>query len=121
MPKKAPASLLDLESGLRLHATRLALGRGQQDFAVLLGVGRTTLANWEGGKLPDVRAMVRLLDAEGVPLEWIYAGMLRRVEAELSEKLRVELSELQRRRATKSNVQANPKVAPLLRHPRRVA
>jgi transcriptional regulator with XRE-family HTH domain len=91
MPKKPPASELDRMAGLRLRAVREAWDpRGvikQETFAAKLGVTRTALANWEAGKLPDVRAMVRLHAWLGIPLEWIYLGLLRHVEYDLAERL----------------------------------
>ena len=91
MPKKPPASELDRMAGLRLRAVREAWDPAgvikQESFAAKLGVTRTALANWEAGKLPDVRAMVRLYDWLGIPLEWVFLGQLRHVEYELADRL----------------------------------
>ena len=81
-------------AGRRLRATREALGLRQEALASELGIGRTTLANWEGGKLPDVRAMVRLLAERHIPLEWIYAGLLRGVPHALARALEHRAAEL---------------------------
>ncbi len=94
MPRKPPASELDVMAGLRLRAVREVLGYRQETMANLIGVTRTALANWEGGKLPDVRAMVRLLMQEGIPLEWIYAGQVRRVDYERAQDLLDKAAEL---------------------------
>lgn len=94
MPKKPPASDLDRNAGLRLRAAREVLGFKQEQLANRIGVGRTALANWEGGKLPDIRAMVRLLQETGIPLEWIYAGSLQRVDYDLAEELRAKAAQL---------------------------
>ena len=78
-------------AGLRLKAVReMFYERGpikQDAFAAKIGVARTALANWESGKLPDIRAIVRLYDWLGVPLEWIYLGQTRHVELALAERL----------------------------------
>lgn len=91
MPKKPPISEQDRMAGLRLRAVREAWDeRGvikQETFAAKLGVTRTALANWEAGRLPDVRAMVRLYDWLGIPLEWIFLGQLRHVDYGLAERL----------------------------------
>lgn len=92
MPKKPPASDLDRMAGLRLRAVREAWDEAgvvkQESFANGIGVTRTALANWEAGKLPDVRAMARLYDWLGIPLEWIYLGQLRHVDYDLAGRLR---------------------------------
>jgi DNA-binding XRE family transcriptional regulator len=91
MPKKPPASEIDRMAGLRLRAVREAWDPNgvirQETFAAKLGVTRTALANWEAGKLPDVRAMVRLYDWLGIPLEWIFLGQLRHVDYDLADRL----------------------------------
>lgn len=79
-------------AGLRLRAVREAWDQAgvvkQESFANGIGVTRTALANWEAGKLPDVRAMARLYEWLGIPLEWIYLGQLRHVDYDLAERLR---------------------------------
>jgi transcriptional regulator with XRE-family HTH domain len=91
MPKKSPASEVDRMAGLRLRAVREAWDPAgvikQATFAAKLGIERTALANWEAGKLPDVRAMVRLHAWLGIPLEWIYLGEYRHVEYDLADRL----------------------------------
>lgn len=98
MPKKPPASELDRMAGLRLRAVREAWDeRGvikQETFAAKIGVTRTALANWEAGRLPDVRAMVRLYDWLGIPLEWIFLGQLRHVDYDLADRLHRAAAEL---------------------------
>lgn len=92
MPKKPPSSEVDRMAGLRLRAVREAWDPAgvirQETFAGKLGVTRTALANWEGGKLPDVRAMVRLNAWLGIPLEWIYLGEYRHVDYDLADRLK---------------------------------
>lgn len=91
MPRKPPTSELDRMAGLRLRAVREAWDPAgvirQETFAAKIGVERTTLANWEAGRLPDVRAMVRLHEWLGIPLEWIFLGHLRHVEFDLADRL----------------------------------
>ncbi len=91
MPKKPPASDIDRMAGLRLRAVREVWDeRGvikQETFAAELGITRTALANWEAGRLPDVRAMVRLFTWLGIPLEWIFLGQLRHVDYDLADRL----------------------------------
>ena len=83
MPKKPPASEVDVRAGLRLRAVRIAACKEynltQEQFATAIGVTRPALANWEKGRLPDARAMVRLHAWLGVSLDWIYIGDLRGV------------------------------------------
>lgn len=98
MPKKPPLSEQDRMAGLRLRAVREAWdARGvikQETFAAKIGVTRTALANWEAGRLPDVRAMVRLHEWLRIPLEWIYLGELRHVDYDLAERLSATAAEL---------------------------
>lgn len=77
MPKKPAATEIELMAGLRLKAVREALGMTQEQFASRIGASRTQLANWEGGKIPDPRAMVRLFAMFQVSPDWIYAGLIR--------------------------------------------
>ena len=94
MPRKPPASEIDVMAGRRLRAVREAMGIGQAAFGHIVGVERTTLANWEAGRLPDVRAMVRLMQKVGVPLDWIYAGYLRNLPYEVAEMLEARAADL---------------------------
>lgn len=98
MPKKELPSELDAAAGRRLKAVREAFyAKGpikQEEFAKKIGVGRTALANWESGKLPDVRAMVRLHEWLGIPLEWIYLGQTRHLGPELARRLEDRASDL---------------------------
>jgi DNA-binding XRE family transcriptional regulator len=94
VPKKTPSTGLDLMAGLRLRAVRQALEVRQETMAKELGIGRTTLANWEGGMLPDVRVMMRLFVNHGISIEWIYAGLLRNVPYEMAQRLKIHAAEL---------------------------
>ena len=83
-------------AGLRLKAARLVLGVERQDvMANVLGVQPSAYNNWEKGhRLPDVAAMVRLLNRSGVSLDWIFAGELRSMPFELAAKLQEQAAEL---------------------------
>ncbi len=83
-------------AGLRLKAARLVLGVDRQDvMANVLGVQPSAYNNWEKGlRLPDVAAMVRLLNRSGVSLDWIFAGELRSMPFDLAAKLQEQAQEL---------------------------
>ncbi len=81
-------------AGLRLKAARVALAMRQESLANAVGVGRTALANWESGRMPDVHAMIRLNERFGIPLEWIYEGRLRTVPFDLAERLQAACAEV---------------------------
>ena len=83
-------------AGLRLKAARLVLGVERQDvMANVLGVQPSAYNNWEKGhRLPDVAAMVRLLNRSGVSLDWIFAGELRSMPFDLAAKLQEQAAEL---------------------------
>ena len=90
MAKAARPSDIKVMAGLRLRAARIALGILRQEaLAKLLGVTPTAYSNYENGtRLPDVYAMVRLLEVTGIGPDWIYGGLLRGVPFELANKLR---------------------------------
>ncbi len=83
MPRKPPASEVNEQAGRRLHAIRVAVCKEmdltQEQFAAQIGVSRPALGNWEAGRLPDPRAMVRLHAWLGIGLDCIYLGDLRGV------------------------------------------
>ncbi len=67
--------------GRRLAAARLALNLSAEAMAHTLGVSKKAYQAWEAGQntLPPLVAY-RLFALEGIPMEWIYAGDLRRAE-----------------------------------------
>lgn len=83
-------------AGLRLKAARLVLGVDRQDvMANVLGVQPSAYNNWEKGlRLPDVAAMVRLLNRSGVSLDWIFAGELRSMPFDLAARLQEQAVDL---------------------------
>ena len=98
MPKKPHTQELDHHAGLRLKALREALDElrpiKQETFAAKLGVTRTALANWEAGKLPDLRAMIRLTQIFDFALEWVYLGRYGQVDYDLARRLVARAGEL---------------------------
>lgn len=75
-------------AGLRLKATREALGKTQDQMAAEIGVERNAYAMWEGGtRTPQVAAMVRLLKVHRIPLDWIYAGTFGALPSDLQAKV----------------------------------
>lgn len=96
MLKSDDANDLKTMAGLRLKAARLVLGVERQDvMANVLGVQPSAYNNWEKGlRLPDVAAMVRLLNRSGVSLDWIFAGELRSMPFDLAARLQEQAVEL---------------------------
>ena len=77
-----------IHAGRRLKAAREHLGLNQKVMANEIGVERTALTNWEGGnRLPDVLAMVRLMQRFGITLEWVYAGALAGLPYDMARSL----------------------------------
>ena len=95
VPNAQRASDLKTMAGLRLKAARLVLGVERQDvMANVLGVQPSAYNNWEKGhRLPDVAAMVRLLNRSGVSLDWIFAGELRSMPFDLAARLQEQAQE----------------------------
>lgn len=97
MPRLTRSDQLKAEVGQRLADTRDALNLSQDDLGDLLGCGRTTIANWEGGRgLADASKMVILKQRYGVTLDWIYTGTM----AGLPNDLLSKILELQTKRAS---------------------
>jgi len=90
MAKATRSSDIKALAGLRLKAARLALAiPRQEDMAGRLQVSVTAYNNYENGsRLPDVYAMVRLLELAGVGPDWIYGGDLRGIPFDLAVRLR---------------------------------
>lgn len=62
-------------AGARLVAAREALGYKQAEFARLLKVSASKLANWEGSEQgPPARALAFLKRAYGISADWILCG-----------------------------------------------
>lgn len=59
----------------RIRAARKKLGLTQADFAALMGVTRTAVANWETGQsLPDMANLIRIAEVSRVGFEWLATG-----------------------------------------------
>lgn len=59
----------------RIRAARKKLGLTQADFAALLTVTRTAVANWETGQsLPDMANLIRIAEVADVGFEWLATG-----------------------------------------------
>jgi DNA-binding XRE family transcriptional regulator len=85
------------EIGLRLKATRIALGLTQDEMATSINVGRTTLTNWEkGDRMPDPLAMARLAERYGATMDWIYWGNMSGLQLSLATKIDPLLSKSSR-------------------------
>lgn len=92
MPRFPRPEELRLTIAERLSATRKALDLTQQRLADMLGVGRTTVDNWEQGvRLPDMPAMLRFESRLGIPVEWILVGVMLRLSADLLPKILLQL------------------------------
>src|SRR5215207_8079628 len=66
-----------LATGQRIKALRYALGQNQASFGEMAGVGRTAVTNYESGiRRPDLDEGIRISQATGVPIDWIYKGTL---------------------------------------------
>lgn len=96
MAKPQRPSDIKIMAGRRLEVARKALGVEKQEaFARLLGVAATTYNNWaKGERMPDVSAMVRLLDKCDIGPDWIYAGSLRGVPYDKAETLKTVAAEM---------------------------
>lgn len=62
------------EWGERLAKLRLAKGLSQDQLAERLDTKQPTVAGWEGGKIPQLRTLVRLADFYDVDLRWLVTG-----------------------------------------------
>jgi transcriptional regulator with XRE-family HTH domain len=71
-----PRELRTLDSiGHRLRLTRLALGLNQTQLCDLAGIARNTWNQWEkGNSRPQLDEAMKLVDAFGLTLDWIYLG-----------------------------------------------
>ena len=75
MPKpKPPQSQVD-QIAARLIASREALGLSQADLCRRAGIARNTYNQWETAKGPPrIDQAMKLCDALGYTLDWIYRG-----------------------------------------------
>ena len=78
------------EVGKRLRLLRTAMEKSQEELAVKLGYGDTTISNYENGdrKLNPYDAF-KLKLAFGAPLEWLLGGDESVIPPSLAKKLEV--------------------------------
>lgn len=63
---------MNTDFSTRLKSIRIAKGITQKDFAVLLGVGQTTVANYERGiRLPDTDKLSKIASLFGVTIDYL--------------------------------------------------
>lgn len=77
--EEAPATKKPIEWTFRerLRKARENTGMNQREFAAALGVGRTTVVNWEKGKGEHARSALVLREwarLGDVPLDWLRDG-----------------------------------------------
>ena len=82
-----------IAAGRRLQAAREALPRTQEQLASALGIERGRLAMWETGKNPiEAFTMLRLFRQFQIPLDFIFAGVMRGLPADVEAEIRARLS-----------------------------
>lgn len=90
-PKKPvldAASLIRRHTGLRLAAVRHMLGRSAPEMAHLMGISTKAYQAYESGQnMITPLPAYRLFAIERIPMEWLYAGDLRRVDYEVAQRL----------------------------------
>lgn len=100
MPKKPPSEL-QIAVSARLNAIQKELGKNDTQMAKLVGVGRTTWGNWVNAEnMPEEAAVIRLCDATGMNLEWLYRGNGQIMPASLLIRLELRLAGLDPDKAT---------------------
>lgn len=81
------------EIGRRLKATRQALGLRARDIHRATGIGESAWSQYENGRrFPDLMQMLPFAERFGVPLDWIYRGILTAVPFELAQSILEQLS-----------------------------
>ncbi|NYZ16922.1 helix-turn-helix transcriptional regulator [Azospirillum sp. RWY-5-1] len=80
------------EIGRRLKATRLALGLRARDLHHATGIGESAWSQYENGRrFPDLMQMLPFADRFGVPLDWIYRGIIGAVPFDLAQRILAQL------------------------------
>ncbi len=83
-----------LQIGLRLRASRAALGMTSKDLCSILGVQQNTYSQWESGaRTPAWYVMVKFSRIYQISMDWIYAGNPTGIEAELMRKVLLQWAE----------------------------
>jgi transcriptional regulator with XRE-family HTH domain len=77
-----------IEIGRRLKATRQALGLRARDIHRATGIGESTWSQYENGRrFPDLMQMLPFADRFGIPLDWIYRGIVAAVPYEIAQRI----------------------------------
>lgn len=86
MIEPSPLAHSRSEIGRRLKATRQALGLRARDIHRATGIGESAWSQYENGRrFPDLMQMLPFADRFGVPLDWIYRGLITAVPFELAQ------------------------------------
>lgn len=85
-------------AGYRLMLLRRAFGKSQKEFGTKMGVGGTAVSNYEAGRAVEPYKALKLKEAFGAPLEWLYSGD----ESALSDHLAERLSKAEKAIASES-------------------
>ena len=76
------------EIGRRLKATRQALGLRTRDIHRATGIAESTWSQYENGRrFPDLMQMMPFADRFGIPLDWIYRGVIAAVPFDLAQRI----------------------------------
>lgn len=77
-----------IEIGRRLKATRQALGLRTRDIHRATGIAESTWSQYENGhRFPDLMQMLPFADRFGIPLDWIYRGIISAVPYEIAQRV----------------------------------
>lgn len=94
-PAIDPASLQRRHAGLRLKAVRHMLSRPVEAMANLMGLSTKAYQAYESGQnLITPMPAYRLMVMERVPMEWLYAGDLRRADHDIAQMLTTSSAEV---------------------------
>ena len=79
VPKPADDRKSLIQIAARLKDLRRAFGITRQgEFALKAGIARNTYNQWEQGlRRPDIENAIKLVEAYGVTLDWIFLGSPR--------------------------------------------
>ncbi|CAO3425548.1 helix-turn-helix domain-containing protein [Azospirillum doebereinerae] len=94
MTDPSPLAHSRSEIGRRLKATRQALGLRARDIHRATGIGESAWSQYENGRrFPDLMQMLPFADRFGVPLDWIYRGLIAAVPFELAQAILERLAQ----------------------------
>lgn len=88
MTQSPPPPHSRIEIGRRLKATRQALGLRARDIHRATGIGESAWSQYENGRrFPDLMQMLPFAERFGIPLDWIYRGIIAAVPYEIAQKI----------------------------------